>query len=281
MRKLSVVLAAVALFAVLAAAQQQASDYYVDVYIVKVKPEKRAQFDTLVRQVVEANSKNDGDVWLASETTYGEQNTIYFSSRRASFDAVEKATAAFESALNKALGAENTKHWMQDWNDCLLSARAEMWRHRSDLSLGPTDPAEQAKLLGESRWLRTMAIQVRPGKTPEFEQVVRTANDALRKADPHYVSMIRQSVVGTSGTVFYITTPTSSFAAFDTMAEMPSFKELMGAQNYQKWNAMVAETVMSSETRIARLMPKYSNPPQEIIAAAPDFWQPATAEARR
>jgi hypothetical protein len=55
----------------------------------------------------------------------------------------------------------------------------------------------------------------------------------------------------------------------------------MGAQNYLKWNAMVAETVMSSETRIARLAPEYSNAPQEVIAAAPDFWQPATAEARR
>lgn len=283
MRRVATSFAVLAIFALLAVAQQQrpTGDYYIDVYMVKVKPEKRAQFDNLVRQFVDANRKNSGDMWLASETAYGEQNTVYFSSRRENYDGAEKGEAAFESALNKAFGADGSKKMMQDWNDCLIESRAELWRHRSDLSMGPADAASQARLVGQSRWLRTMALHVRPGKQPEFESAVRSAMDAIRKGDPNWVGMVRQAVMGNDDTVYYITTPVASFAAFDKMASMPSFKQLMGEQNFQKWESMVADTVIRTETRVSRLMPEFSNAPAEIMAAAPNFWQPGPVEARR
>jgi hypothetical protein len=50
------------------AAFAQESSGYLDVFVVKVKPEKRAAFDTVIRKMADANRSNNGDTWLASET---------------------------------------------------------------------------------------------------------------------------------------------------------------------------------------------------------------------
>src|SRR5580704_7033915 len=47
---------------------------YLDQYIVKVKPEKRAEFDAINKKMVALNRRNKGDTWLATENTYGEAN---------------------------------------------------------------------------------------------------------------------------------------------------------------------------------------------------------------
>ena len=86
------------LFAVLAGAvglaQQQGG--YLDVYIARVKPEKRAEFDAVNKKMAEANRRQHGDTWLALETTYGEPNTVAFSSAREDYAGVEKSMVAFE-----------------------------------------------------------------------------------------------------------------------------------------------------------------------------------------
>lgn len=282
MRKMAMALVAVLALGTFALGQQQAREEYLDVYMVKVKPEKRADFDNLARQMVDANRRNNGDMWLALETMYGDQNTFYFSSARNNYADIEKATAAFEGALAKAFGAPGAKRMEQEWNNCLVSGRAEVWKRRWDLSSAPSDPAALTRLIGESRWMRTTVIRLRPGKLSDFEQAVRMARDAVMKADPKYITLVSQAVAGNEGTVFYVTTPAGSFATFDAAAAMPPLKQLMGEQGYQKWSAMVADTVIETNTRITRIAPEYSNAPPEIMAAAPEFWRPQEGvEARR
>jgi hypothetical protein len=45
---------------------------YLDVYIVKVKPEKLADFQALTKKWIDANRRFNGDHWIAMETVYGD-----------------------------------------------------------------------------------------------------------------------------------------------------------------------------------------------------------------
>src|SRR5690349_13136247 len=77
---------------------------YLDVYIVKVKPEKRTEFDAVAKKVAEANRKHKGDNWVAYATEYGEQNTVIFSSVRGSYADIDKASEAFMKAMKEGHG---------------------------------------------------------------------------------------------------------------------------------------------------------------------------------
>src|SRR5258707_2958928 len=85
------------------AAQMQ--EGYLDVYVAKVKMGKRGEFDSINKRMVEINRKNKGDTWLAYQLLYGESNTVYFTSTRADYAAVEEGLKAFEGAATKAVGA--------------------------------------------------------------------------------------------------------------------------------------------------------------------------------
>ena len=97
-----------------AAACAQPSAGYLDVFIVKIKPEKRLEFEAINKRMVELERKNKSDYWTAAETLYGEQNTFYFVSQRSSYgDAGKAAETSFE-ALAKTLGAAGVGKLFQD-----------------------------------------------------------------------------------------------------------------------------------------------------------------------
>jgi hypothetical protein len=70
MKKLLTAVSLVVLATPFALAQEMMGDY-LDVLIVKVRPEKRADFDAVGRRVADANRKAKGDFWTAMEVTYG------------------------------------------------------------------------------------------------------------------------------------------------------------------------------------------------------------------
>ncbi|MBI3665952.1 MAG: hypothetical protein HY236_06965 [Acidobacteria bacterium] len=62
------ILAGAVLFAAAAFAQMQGFySGYLDIAVVKVRPEKRAEFDAINKKMADANRKNKGDNWIASE----------------------------------------------------------------------------------------------------------------------------------------------------------------------------------------------------------------------
>ena len=137
---------------------------YLDVYIVKVKPEKLADFQALTKKFVDANRKHKGDQWIASETVYGEGNVYQFTSSRKDYADIDKAYEAEMDAVNKSLGKELAEKMGRDFQNCLVWSRSELRRRRWDLSSkAPTDAAAYAKFIGESRVLRTTAVHIRPG----------------------------------------------------------------------------------------------------------------------
>jgi len=250
----------------------QAQGDYLDVYMVKVKPEKIADFQVLARKWVDANRRFNGDRWLATETLFGEGGVFVFTSLRQDYSDIEKNSETGMHAANKAFGKEGTLKVLHDWESCLEWSRSELRRRRPDLSRkAPTDMDSYAKLIGDSRVLRTTAVHVRPGHIADFEALMKEAKEAGEKAANTQPVLVSQVVEGSKGTTFYVTSLRGSLGGFD---KNPTIREILGEDRFKKYLQVSAETVEGSESAVYRFSPELSNPTEEIVKVAADFWHP-------
>lgn len=255
-----------------APAAVQAQGDYLDVFIVKVKPEKVAEFQALTKKWIDANRRFNGDHWLALETVYGEGNVYQFTSIRKDYAEIDKMNDAVMAAVNKAFGKEAAQKIGQDFDNCLVSSRSELRRRRWDLSRkAPKDPDAYAKLIGESRLLRTVAVHVRSGHTPEFEALLKEMKEAGEKNPDTQPVFVSQMIEGGKGTVFYVSTLRSSMAGFD---HNPTMKDILGEEGFKKFQKINAEDVDFPEFTLYRFSPELSNPSDEVAKVASDFWRP-------
>lgn len=249
---------------------------YLDIFIVKVRPEKRADFDAIGRRIADANRKAKGDFWTAMSIEYGENNTVQFVSPRSSYAAIDSGMTAFMSAIKAAYGPGGVPKMTADVNSTILSSRSEIRRRRSDLSVNPPTEADSYnKLIGETRWLRTIKVSVRNGREADFEERAKEAKAALEKGSK-WVYFVSQVIAGSSGNTYYVTTLQPSLAAFDSAPKLP---ELMGQESFATWMKALAEDEITSETILMRMIPELSNAPEEIVKVAPGFWQPKRTAA--
>ena len=255
----------------------QAQGDYLDVYTVKVKPEKVADFQALTKKWADANRRYDGDRWLALETVYGEGNVYVFTSTRKDYADVGTTEAAAMLAANKAFGKEAAQKMGQEFNSCLVWSRSELRRRRWDLSRKPpTDPDAYAKFIGESRLLRTTAVHIRSGHVPDFEALLKNTKEAGEKNPNTQTVFVSQVVEGSKGATFYISTLRSSFGGFD---HNPTTREILGEEGFKKFQQISADTVETAESTLYRFAPDISNPPEEVAKVAADFWRPKATMA--
>jgi hypothetical protein len=78
----------------------QAQNDYLDIFTATVKPEKRDEFDSVIKRMVDANRRHKGDTWLALERVYGPGNTVSFVRPRRNYAAAESAYEMFISTLS-------------------------------------------------------------------------------------------------------------------------------------------------------------------------------------
>ena len=245
---------------------------YLEVYIVKVKPEKIADFQVLARKWADANRRFNGDRWLATQSVFGEGGVYVFTSLRQDYADIEKNSETGMVAVNKAFGKEATLKMLHDWESCLEWSRSELRRRRPDLSRkAPTDMDSYAKLIGDSRVLRTTAVHVRPGHIADFEALMKEAKEAGEKAANTQPVLVSQVVEGSKGTTFYVTSLRGSLGGFD---KNPTLREILGEDRFKRYLQVTAETVEGSESALYRFSPELSNPTEEIVKVAADFWHP-------
>ncbi len=270
------VLAACACLAVPAAAQMQ--NDLLDVFTVQLKPEKAAQFETAAKKIVAANRQNKGSYWLATRTEYGPGQTIRFISIRSNFAAIEKDNDLFMAAMNKAYGQSVAQQIFREADSCMERSSSEVRRRRWDLSAyAPADSGALSKLLGESRWVQTTMVRVRPGHGPKVEELLQAIKAAQEKSAIRVTTLVSQAVAGQTGTVYYISTLRKSLSELDSTTPM---RQLLGEEAYKNYLKTASESVLNTETTISRFSPEFSNPEAEIVAAAPNFWRAKPAVAR-
>lgn len=245
---------------------------YLDATIVKVKPDKVAEFTAVVKKISDANRRFNGDRWIGMETLYGEGDTYVFVSIRKDYEDIDKGNDAFNAALEKAYGKEAAAKLQRDEENCFESSRSELRRRRWDLSRkAPTDAAAEAKLVGESRVLRTTAVHVRSGHIAEFEALLKEVKEAGEKNPDTQPVLVSQVIEGTKGTTFYVTSLRSSLSGFDKNL---TAKDILGEEGYKKFLKSNAEFVSSTESSILHFLPELSSPPEPVAQAAADFWLP-------
>jgi hypothetical protein len=211
------------------------------------------------------------------ETLYGEGYTYVFTTQRQDYADVEKGSDAFMAALNKGFGKQAAEKLLGDWSNCLISSRSELRLRRPDLSSKmPKDPQSFAKLVGESRVLRTISVHVRPGHLADFEALLKDVNTHANSNPETRPVLISQLVEGGQGDTFYISFLRSSLAGMD---KEPTLKDILGAEGLAKFEKNIAESAAGSQSAIYRFRPDMSYPPQEVSDVAADFWQPKPAMA--
>jgi hypothetical protein len=224
---------------------------------------------------VAANQEHPGDNWVAIETVYGEGNTISFTSLRQSYGAIEKANGAFMGAVEKAMGHPGMEKLFQDLASCTAESQSVLAHRRPDLSSNmPSDPAAEAKIVGNTRWIRTTRIVVRIGMGARFEELAKQVKAATEKADPNAHSWISQSAAGDRPTVYYVSQLQNSLAGFDGS---PDLSKIMGNDAYQNLLKTASEVIQTEEITLSQFVPALSNPPADIVNAAPDYWRPKPA----
>jgi hypothetical protein len=273
-RRASWVITLVLLLGFCAAAQAQ--DSYLDQYVVHVKPEKRAAFDALIKKLVAANRDHPGDNWVAVETTYGEGNTISFTSLRQSYGEIEKANGAFMGAVEKTMGHPGMEKLFEDLASCTAESQSVLARRRPDLSSNmPSDPSAESRIVGNTRWIRTTRIVVRIGMGPRFEELAKQVKAATEKADPNVRSWVSQSAAGDRPSVYYVTQLQSSLAGFD--GSNLDLSKIMSNDAFQNLLKTASEVIQTEEITLSHFVPELSNPPADIVNAAPDYWRPKPA----
>ena len=245
---------------------------YLEVFVVKVRPEKLADFEAITKKWIDANRRFSGDQWIAMQTVYGEGNVYQFTSTRKDYADIDKVSEAAMTAANKAFGKEVAEKMGRDFENCLVWSRSELRRRRWDLSRkAPTDAAAYAKMIGESRVLRTTAVHIRPGHGAEFEALLREAKEAGEKianAQPVFVSQVAE---GGKGATYYVTSLRSSLGGFD---QNPTIREVLGEEGFKRFQQVNADAVEQTESALFRFSPDLSNPPEGIASASADFWHP-------
>ncbi len=250
----------------------QAQGDYLDVFVVKVKPEKHADFLALAKKYADANRRFNGDRWIASAAVYGEGNVYQFISTRKDYADTDTASEAFMQAANKAFGKEAAQKLGQDFDSCLVWSRSELRRRRWDLSRkAPNDPEAYAKLMGESRLLRTTAVHIRPGHVPDFEALLKDVKEAAEKNPDTAPVLVSQVIEGGKGAIFYVSTLRSSMGGFD---HNPTVKEILGEEGFKKYQQFNAESVETADSTLYRFNAELSNPPEAVAKVATDFWHP-------
>lgn len=258
-----------------------AQSTYLDEFIVRVKPDKVSDFEAIAKKIADANRHANGDHWLAEVSVYGESNTYIFTSRRDNYADIDKASDMFMGALTKSLGKAAADKVLQDFNNCVVSSRAELRIRRRDLSSKmPTDAQALNKMVGESRVLRTLTLRVRPGHEMEFEAMMKDINSHADSNPNTQPVLVSEAVEGDRGATYYVTFLRPSLGAFDHDVEL---KDIMGEEGMAKMMKTFSEVSAGSESAIYRFSPELSNPPDEIAQVAADFWNPKgmTASAQR
>src|ERR1035441_10634101 len=171
-----------------------------------------------------------GRMGLAYEVVYGDASTVYFTSTRANFAAIDERVKAFEGAMTKALGAAGMRKFFADLDATADGERGELRRRRLDLTASvPASAAAYIQLVGQSRYLRTAIVRVRPGKALDYEAQLKRVKDAQERANPGVPSFVSQAAACQQTGVFYITTLLKSLADLDQIKPLP---EVLGSSSY-------------------------------------------------
>ena len=258
-----------------ACAMAQSTTDYLDMTRVQVRGDKGKEFEDAVKKLAEVNRKYKGDRWVALSTEYGEFGGYTFSSTRENLAAVETGMGAFQKALQEGLGPMGDK-LMRDLAAFSTSGHNELRHRRWDLSVNaPSSAADLLKTVAQTRWIRTLTLNMKPGRNPQYIEAWKGFMAELAKISPPVPVFVSESTTGAPA--LFVGVYYKSWAEMDAGAA--SVQKAVESTAYQRLTMVTQDTVEASRWEILRLRPELSYPPDEVIQADPAFWKPKPAAA--
>ncbi|HYW41501.1 MAG TPA: hypothetical protein VE959_01510 [Bryobacteraceae bacterium] len=256
-----------------AGAMAQTGADYLDITRVQVRADKGKEFEDSIKKLVEVNRKYKGDHWIAMSTEYGDFGGFSFSSTRENYAAVETGMGAFQKALKEGLGPMGDK-LMRDISSYSASGYNQLRHRRWDLSVHPpSSAAELYKMVGQTRWIRTLRLDVKPGANFQYIDAWKPFQAELAKISPPVTVLVSESSTGTPA--IFVAIYYKSWAEMDAGAA--ALPNALASQAYQNLMRVTQNTISMSNWEIHRLRPQLSYPPDEIASADPAFWNPKPA----
>ncbi len=229
--------------AVPAASQQQPPTWRRLAY-VKVKPSMTQEYLALQKQVSDAYKKAglSRDVWTTAG--FGEIGAYWSVTpfgKLADFDS--------PSVVEKAFGEGGYQRYLSRARSYIESVTYKAVQLRSDLSL-----------LKENAPLPNMAvvvnIQVAPGRTQDFEELIKSSYlPAWKKGGADQV-VVHQSVFGATGPEYIVAVVIPNFAELD---KGNSMVRALGPEGAAKLSQKSAGIITSATYQIVRRLQEYSN----------------------
>lgn len=212
----------------------------------------------------------------------GDDNQVLYLEPHASFAALGQAREQFDEAIasNAALRTEMDQ-LTRDNVQLHHSQKTMLARYRADMSYRPKAREDTAR----SRYFSVTTIRVKPGRGPDYVEIVKQYNAALTKANIDWHVATYQVVSGGPfGTFLFLSSRRSlqeldeAFARGDE--EQKAIDEALGgpvaAANLR---ARFSEVIADGTNTLFAINPGMSRPTAEMAAVDPDFWTPKPAGA--
>jgi hypothetical protein len=206
--------------------------------------------------------------YIALNSLSGKSRCLYMTAYD-SFDAWQKDSDAMDknSSLSAAVGMAS----MTD-GDLLSSTDAAVLSYDEDLSYRPSGD------LSFVRYFEITSFRIKPGHRKEWHDLVAMVIDTHKKAGTSANWATFDLAYGGDGGTYIVISTDKSMADIDkASSEDKKFTDAMGEEGMKKFQAMVADTIDTTDSELFEINPRQSYPRDEWVKANPDFWKPKQA----
>ena len=245
-------------------AQSQEPTHLLRIFREDIKSGKSAAHEKVESAYVRAFSKSGYPSYLALENMTG-TSQAWFLERYDTYESMEKA---IHLAVTEPLKTTLDQLDAQD-GEVRTGERGIIATYQPDVSYLPV-PSNMAKM----RFVGINMMRVRPGHAADFAEMRKLLNAAWAKSGNKQRRTIYSVNSGLPAGTYLILSGMDSLKAMDPPPSPMSMADAFGADNLARYNKLMADIVVSSESTLFSVSPKMSNPPKEFITADPDFWAP-------
>src|ERR1017187_1071394 len=247
-----------------AQAQSQQPPHLMRIFREDIKSGKGAAHEKVESAYVRAFSKSGYPSYLALENMTG-TSQAWFLERYDTYEAMEKAIHLAEAEpLKTTLDGLDA----QD-GELRTGERGIIATYQPDMSYMPGTP-----LGGKVRFFTINTVRVRPGHAADFTEMRKLVNAAFAKSGSQQRRTVYSVSSGMPSGTYLILAATDALKSMDPPPSAMSMADAFGADNLARYNKLLGDIVISTESTMFSINPKMSNAPKEYITADPDFWAP-------
>ena len=209
--------------------------------------------------------------WIGMNAMTGDENQALFIGGFPSFAASQQWREAEEAAFAKSPALKAEAERLEKAGAALhVSQKGVFASYKPDMSYHPPGPAD----MGKARFVEVTVTRIRPGRGPDYEDLMKTLNQARDKAGVPGHSAAFGVVSGAPSGTYVWVHPMAALAEMDGEYGKALIAAL-GEEQWKKLRMVFAEITEESTRTLFVINPKASRPHPAVADADPAFWKAA------